>query len=225
MNHCLLCDGIIRHEPSFGQVFNMQSADFCKYCWQEFVPIVRAEHCERCCGRLGDEQKICEQCQYWERNYGWIVQHHALFQYNDAAKAAIHQIKFLGDIALIDGFIAKTNEYFRNNMKKKTITHIPSHRERLKLRKIDVIKHFCQRLDYPFENYLVKLLHTPHQSEQTKQERLELDYPFKACQAVEQDLIIIDDVYTTGATIYQAVFALQQTKGEKQQFQTFSLFR
>ncbi|MGL4953512.1 MAG: ComF family protein [Culicoidibacterales bacterium] len=225
MNFCLLCDGAMPHEASFGQLFDRKQSCFCERCWQEFAPIEKIDRCQRCCGTLQCKQKICDQCRYWEKNYGWIVEHHALFQYNEAAKAALHQIKFLGDIALIDGFVRVTNEYLHKNMKNKIITHIPSHTERLKLRKIVVIKHFYCQLDYPFDNYLVKLMHTPHQSERTKRERLMLDYPFQACKEVETELIIIDDVYTTGATIYQAVFALQQGSKEKKQVQTFSLFR
>ncbi|MGL4623612.1 MAG: ComF family protein [Culicoidibacterales bacterium] len=225
MRRCLLCDQILQHEPTFGQLFAKTQPDFCLSCWQGFECIQREERCQRCCGLVKKTESICEQCRYWEKQYGWIPEHHALFAYNEGAKQVLHQIKFLGDIALIDGFVEPTNEYFRKNMNKKLITGIPSATERLKVRKIDVIKHFCDQLDYAFDSFLVKLLHTPHQSEQSKTERLKLVYPFQVCQTVPKKLLLIDDVYTTGATLYQAIHALEQAGMAKNKIQTFSLFR
>lgn len=225
MSFCLLCDQFLVHEPSFGQLFANPKPTFCVLCWQGFEPIKRDQRCQRCCGQVTNQELICQQCRYWEQEYGWIVAHHALFAYNETAKQVLHQIKFLGDIALIDAFVTPTNEYFRKNMNKKIITGIPSATERLKLRKIDVIKHFCCQLDYAFDSFLVKLLHTPHQSEQSKKERLELVYPFQHCQSVPSHVLVVDDVYTTGATMYQAIHALEQGQVTKKQISTFSLFR
>lgn len=225
MKVCLLCDQRLMHQPSFGQVFGDYRPNFCDSCWQGFEVIERSNRCQRCCGKVRQAEVICQQCHYWERQYGWIPNHHALFAYNETAKQVLHQIKFLGDIALIDAFVPQTNEYLRKNMNKKIITDIPSTTERLKLRKIDVNKHFCRQLDYAFDSFLVKLLHTPHQSEQSKKERLELVYPFQHCQVVPENLLLVDDVYTTGATLYQATFALEQGQEKKKQIPTFSLFR
>lgn len=222
-----MCQQLIIHQPSFGQLFEQKQATFCELCWQKFVPINPSVRCQACKGSFfhGEAGPICQQCQYWQSEHGWIVQHHALFEYNEFAKSVIHQIKFLGDIALIDAFVTPANEYFRKNLKKAIITTVPSHTERLKLRKIDVMKHFCVQLDYAFEIFLVKLLHTPHQSEQSKKERLEMAYPFRALKPACEALVLVDDVYTTGATLHQAVYELQALQKQKKPISTFSLFR
>ena len=63
------------------------------------------------------------------------------------------------------------------------------------------------------------------QSEKTRQERLQLKQPFKVKEnvGVPKKVLLVDDVYTTGATIHLAAKVLKETGVEE--VESLTLFR
>ena len=112
---CLLCNSKMKQQPSFSNLFPQKHNDFCAFCWQLFERIDTQGdgRCQTCVGLVDryTKQRSCEQCCFWNEMYDYIPNHRALFCYNETAKEVLHQIKFLGDCALIDPFVMKTNEY------------------------------------------------------------------------------------------------------------------
>ncbi len=154
---------------------------------------------------------------------GYIPKHLAIYRYEENMKEYFSRYKFMGDYCLRKTF----QKDIKNNLKpffKKgyTIVPVPLSEERLVERGFNQVEGLIEGIPYQdiFEKRDIE-----KQSSKTREERLSQDNAFclKKGINVPDKIIIVDDIYTTGSTLYQMVQLLEGI-GIKEVL-TFSLAR
>lgn len=222
----------------------------CSWCQKElirnlsiqeiFFPwIITEEKCSQCikkitwldepccptCKKMG-EISICIECQRWQKLYpAYNFRHHALFQYSEGFKEWMYQFKFLGDYHLKRVFASEVSGFFKHQSA--LVIPIPLTEKRLLERGFNQVEAILEAADVSMCRYLIRNQHLTPQSEKNRQERLAMPQPFcgtpEALKIQNQKVILVDDVYTTGRTLFHAAEVLL-SYGPKE-IQTFTLAR
>lgn len=237
MERCLFC-GEMRGDPlSFHNLFSPEYAPgFCLSCREQLVPI-DPRHCCRLCGRdlsRLDRNRVtegtCSDCVKWANSgrNGLYVNNHALYHYNRFLKEMINQFKFRGDVRLADGFAAELTRAYRRIvhncvreqpgiLKRKPsflLVPVPLSSERLLERGFNQADVLARQIGAPIVQALVRVRDEAKQSKKNRAERMRLRAtPFQlnekaAVSLSGHKILLIDDIYTTGATMRFAAEAL-----------------
>jgi len=133
----------------------------------------------------------------------------ALFEYNEFSQRWMKQFKFQGNVkigeSMKEGIIEITKPYLKNYI----VVPIPSSPISLKKRGFNQIEVL---LDYANISYINALIHNGNSKQQatkSRKERLETKQPFrmkidKEMKIMDKNILLFDDVYTTGQTLYHA---------------------
>ncbi|MFS0874306.1 ComF family protein [Solibacillus isronensis] len=155
-------------------------------------------------------QTICPRC---EQRFQRIEQQQeegvvSLFHYNEAMKDYLHRYKFLHDILLAKVFNKTLHKQLKNETR--LIIPIPMHPENLRLRTFAHIDELLKASNIPFSHHLTKLSNE-QQSLKTREERLKTPQFFEVINLTaikDENLLVVDDIYTTGTTLNHAKKAL-----------------
>ena len=216
MIKCLLCSRNIAQNFLFSELFLLKSPQnlLCSQCQKNFEKIPEA-HCPRCC--KPNVHEICTDCQNWEKR-GYKIRHQAIFHYNQAMKDYFSLYKFVGDYRLYQIF----EPYFKNISPKFSLVPIPISPKRLEERGFNQVTAFLSQ-----ENFieLLEKENSVKQSSLNRKERLESPNPFRLKRGlkVPTKVILIDDIYTTGTTLYHASQILKEAGVHE--IRSFSLCR
>lgn len=157
-------------------------------------------------------QDQCLDCVRWEKETEWagvLEKNHSLFTYNDFAQEVIARYKFRGDYVLAYAFATF--------MKKKlqsiffdALVPIPLSEERLYERGFNQSEALILVCGHE-PAQLLKRTHTEKQSKKSRSERIHLLQVFQAQgDATEKEILLIDDIYTTGSTLRHAAKQLKE---------------
>lgn len=217
MRHCLWCDEPFVERITWNRLFNLsKDPPICEKCRQS-LRFISGEIC-RYCGRMRERAleyyfhaDVCHDCHRWESNPAWqgvLTKNRSLFVYNRFLKNILSRYKFRGDIAVIEAVRDDWQSLLKNAPADAVIVPIPLSSERLYERGFNQSLVLAQLLDRPLEDCLLRANHEEKQSKKTRTERLETrEDIFKLKEGVNvrgKKVIVIDDIYTTGATIRHA---------------------
>lgn len=221
MTKCLLCQENNEKRQLFSDVFliRKRSSSICQDCQSQFLAIAE-QRCRNCCKKC--LETICQDCQYWQ-SQGKTVEHHALYQYNDKMMEYFSQYKFRGDYCLRKVF-AEDVKLYLSQMKEYIIVPIPISQERYDERGFNQVNGILDQAGITYKNLLQKH-HSQKQSEKSKAERLKTQqiFYFNGKIQLPEKIFLVDDIYTTGATL-QLAKALLMKNGAKT-IKTFSIAR
>lgn len=195
----------------------------CPRCEKQFS-YVTGTICEDC-GRpfedIPDMYKrgdICYDCARWrERSLFPYVKNRSIYVYNDWMKEVLARFKFRGDAALASMFTPALHHAYKIHFSHGHVIPIPLSVEREQERGFNQAKLLAACLQVPIMKTSFMRNETEKQSKKTREERLTLSCPFYF--ALEEDftgsdIVLIDDVYTTGITVRQAARCFYE-KGAK----------
>ena len=218
---CLLCAQHLKKTLTFGEllILKKEEGSLCLACYSSFE-IIGEEHCPNCYKK--GLSTLCQECQFWCKE-GIEVSHEAIFSYNQAMKDFFNRYKFDGDYILRKVFAMILNE----NLKKYKDYHfilIPLSPERYAKRGFNQVAGLIEAAGLSHQDILGKR-EEKASSSKNRSERLATELPFfiKEGIRIPKKILLIDDIYTTGATVNRVKILLEKAGAEE--VRTFSLVR
>ncbi|WP_259425650.1 phosphoribosyltransferase family protein [Bacillus velezensis] len=227
--NCLLCDSPISSSLTWRSLFSLApEQEICSICSSQFEKI-EGPVCS-ICGRPQESNEKCADCAARESKTEkrfLLRQNRSVFLYNDAMKDSLARFKFRGDAKIIQAFERDFAAGFKAAYPSNTHTliPIPLSGERLAERGFNQSELLASLLGMPVISPLIRL-NNEKQSKKSKTDRLSAEKKFSAAEnsAEGMNVILIDDIYTTGATLHQAAEVLL-TVGKASSVSSFTLIR
>lgn len=221
MTHCLWCDEPISAGVSWHEVFGFGKKDvLCASCRSGLENLAGAL-C-RICGRSLDalaaayrEGDCCQDCVRWEQSAfaSLLTKNRSLYQYNAFLKEIMVRYKFRGDVVMAEGFRREWRQLYQHTYQDKPVVPIPLSQQRLYERGFNQALVLAECLPAPCVQALERPVHEQKQSQKSRAARLSLNTGnFRllpdSSTVKGEDVVLIDDIYTTGATLRQAAKVL-----------------
>lgn len=200
---CLICHDEWMPRMSFSMLLTLQQPDVCCLrCRSRFIRL-QGNRCERC-SRLSD-QAICEDCIGWEKRKSVLKQNVSVYMYNDWMKEVMNRFKFRGDYALVEAFRFDVRRVFDEHFSSDVcLVPIPLSSSRLAERGFNQAEAIASLLSVPMI-FALQRIDDEKQSKKTRRERFVGRKFFLAEGSVAgKRIVIVDDIYTTGATVHEA---------------------
>lgn len=237
-SHCLFCRAEKREPLTFLSLLSPDtSTGFCLPCQEQLDRIDPQCSC-RLCGRdlrslepAFVHDQICHDCIRWKQSgrNGLYGRNYAIYSYNAFIKEVMNAFKFRGDAILADGFEKELKKAYsriidhrlrfrflnlRSGGEYEAIVPIPLSRERLVERGFNQAELLARKLGQPIVDALIREKNEQKQSKKNRRERLLMrETPFHLKDdhvriVTGKKILLVDDLYTTGATMRLAATAL-----------------
>ncbi|WP_456277623.1 ComF family protein [Bacillus sp. AK128] len=170
---------------------------------------------------MGQFEEMCPDCVRWNKDVYWRenpVKNRSIYQYNEGMKAILNQFKFRGDYELVTIFGADLKrKYKREYASIDIVSYIPLSSERLNERGFNQAEALATLLGCEIEELLIKR-DDIKQSKKNRKDRLSSENPFIFTPEIDvrdKQILLIDDIYTTGITLRHAAKVLIQNGASK----------
>lgn len=208
---CLWCDEQIIQETSWKNLFLPEGkALLCLECKSK-MEVLSGSRC-LLCSRITKEG-VCADCQWWEKQTDKdpLMFNHSVFAYNVFMQELIAKWKYRGDFCLGNAFKEPFVKSFRSKFafleKNAIAVPIPLSKERLTERAFNQAGMLADFL--PIETYaILSRKHGEKQSKKKRYERIFTKNPFTINETINNPVILVDDIYTTGTTLRHAASLL-----------------
>ncbi|MBB1122536.1 ComF family protein [Limosilactobacillus sp. Lr3000] len=213
--NCLLCNREMPYQITLKDIFSFSeilTPVICDSCKNTFTHWDSDNQCKGCGnGKAEGRLRLCKECQRWQQLYGWHLYHRGLYHYNDAMKNYMQRYKFNGDYRLRLVF---QREFSRlvNHSKADIIVPIPISTATMQTRGFNQVVGLLREVQYQTVLQVI-VEDKAAQSSKSRKERLETTQPFSLIspeKVVNKRVLLVDDVYTTGRTLYHAASLLKQ---------------
>ncbi|MGQ5709301.1 ComF family protein [Lactobacillus sp. PSON] len=209
--NCLLCGQNYVPNVSLMKIFSLNNqvqTKLCSHCLAKFEKLSNIR-CKICSKNLIKEG-ICSDCKYWQKKYqGNVLMNHSIFRYNSYAHDLMVQYKRYGDYVLKD-VLAELCKSEVNKLAADLYIPVPTSPEHQAKRQFDTISAIYEEI-LPLTRLLIKKAGDGSQGEKNKLERLKTGQGFLLAKNIQikeniniRKIILLDDIYTTGRTLYHA---------------------
>src|SRR5699024_2962016 len=188
----------------------------CHDCLSKLVLLKKHPTCPGCCRRQIDHS-LCQDCIRWKRRYLTdSFNHLALYAYNEPMKEWLEQYKFHGDIRQAHAFSEEIKQSLKPFIKEGYLfAPIPVDSDRLESRGFNQVEELLECAELPYSCFLGRKAGGKKQSDKNRKERMETKQPFYIKKEWQENvqgkkIFLIDDVYTTGRTLFHAADVLKE---------------
>lgn len=200
---CLICHDEWLPPVSLAMLLTLRQADVCcPRCRARFIRL-EGNRCERC-SRLSDVP-ICTDCIKWQQRKSALKHNYSVYIYNDWMKEVINRFKFRGDYALVEAFRSDVRRVFDEHFSSDVcLVPIPLSSSRLAERGFNQAEAIASLLSVPMI-FALQRIDDEKQSKKTRRERfVGRKFCLTGEDVAEKRIVIVDDIYTTGATVHEA---------------------
>ena len=231
MRKCLLCEQVFTPDIFFAEIFSLKKyreRKICLHCLKQFRRLTD----KKCaiCSKMLDKGIICTDCVRWKKIYqGDVLRNHALYRYDATFHDLMVSYKRRGDYAMREILQELCYEYLNKN-KYDYYAPVPTSPEHQMRRQFDTISAIYGDI-LPLTPVLIKKEGSHAQGEKNKEERLKTPQGFLIDKNINigeniqtGKVLILDDIYTTGRTLYHARDCLKEAF-PGMQIESFSICR
>ncbi|MGG3925213.1 ComF family protein [Metabacillus fastidiosus] len=184
----------------------------CESC-NSYLKKIEGEICPKCSRK---NEGICYDCKRWEDDPEWkyiLDRNVSIYEYNPFMKELLARYKFRGDAEIANVFKEELCLTYKREFQKEVdfIVPIPLSEERFYERGFNQSVLLAQFLKAPIITPLIRINHEK-QSKKSRRERINHSNYFTINDTIcikEKNLLLIDDIYTTGSTLRHAAKVLK----------------
>lgn len=210
--YCLSCGERLQTSWTYNNLFTWRAAQLCDTCTGK-LPAITGPACPECWAP--GYMEVCTDCRSWQRRSGdggW-VKNVSLFYYDDWMQAWTARWKFRGDAVMAAAFYHNLRRAYRQHFRGFVPVPVPLAPVRMQERRFNQAEVLAAGLKVPY----ILALERPDaesgkQSKHTKRERLQTvrGFTVPAPEIISgRNVLIVDDIYTTGATVREAAQVLE----------------
>lgn len=208
------------------RILESKRPGMCSVCRSKLQPLTEPR-CKRCSKPLADndiEGELCDNCR--DRIFS-VRQGFALYPYNEQMQRAVKNFKYRGELAGGTFFADEMAETYGAWIRKilpEVIIPVPIHKKRKRFRGFNqaacLAEQIGKRLGIPVEaDYLIRRENTTPQKELDSRARLyNLQKGFEVQNMSGKRyrrILLVDDIYTTGATLEACGMTLRRAGTEE----------
>jgi len=180
--------------------------DCCEKCFPA-LPTINEYHCQRCGDQLAEGQTtVCKNCK--ANNFSFEIAR-SVFSYKDQIRPIIHKLKYNNAKYLAEPLAYFLYSKFVSlNWQIDIITSVPLHKNRLKQRGYnqseELAKHLSTLASTNYTQLATREIDNPSQTAlDFKDRKKNVEDIFKITNTIikNKNILIVDDIYTTGATV------------------------
>lgn len=218
---CSCCQQEVIKNVTLRELFFSRN-HLCHLCEEKFCRIEVKTSC-RGCGRP-NFSGLCNDCRIWEKQLGFVMENRGIFQYDSGFQEWIEAYKFKGDYRIRGAFSQELVNELRN-YPDYLICPLPLSPQRFKQRGFNQVQGCLNAANSRYDCLLKRIERSP-QSEKSREERLKMEQPFELAVSKNkirnQKVLLIDDVYTTGRTLFHGAELLYKNDAETVKSLTFA---
>ena len=222
MSECVLCGRTFSPKLSLARLVSLTKIKrslICPQCFAGFEKITYANACWGC-GRKQSGRTLCKDCCRWQQKGYELLENKACYVYDEPhMKKYFACYKFTGDYQLGTVFQTDMRQQLEWYLKRKwLLVVIPVDEETYQKRGFNQV---CGLLpQVKLNSYLRhrQKMGRKKQSHKNRQERLQVPQPFSYVGPMDlkqQNILLLDDIYTTGSTLYHASALLHEHNSGK----------
>lgn len=210
--YCLSCRERLQTSWTYNNLFTWRAGRLCGTCTGK-LPVITGPACPECWAP--EHVDVCPDCLSWRQRAmtGRWVKNVSLFHYDAWMQAWTTRWKFRGDAVMAAAFDHDLRRAYRKHFRGFVPVPVPLTPARMLERRFNQAEVLAAGLKVPY----VSALERPNgkggkQSKQTKRERLQTvrGFTVPAPEMISgRHVLIIDDIYTTGATVREAAQVLE----------------
>jgi ComF family protein len=197
---CVVCDSLVL-ERRWGAA--------CPVCWSRLEPVPEPV-CVQCGTPAPAIEGRCASCRRGEHSFDFA---RSALLFNGPAREIIHHLKYSGRVSLakpLGGLLRACMQ--REGFQSKVALPVPLHRARTRKRGFNQAELLARGLGLPVETRLLRRSkNTPTQTGLSRSQRVfNLAGAFEIRGPVPDCVLVVDDVYTTGATMIEIAKTLRR---------------
>jgi competence protein ComFC len=222
ITYCIWCQNKI-NRGSWQSIISIEETIICEHCQTQLLHVDYDNSCLKCSKKVPSNIEICSDCKNWENMTEWsnvLTSNKSLFYYNDFLKKLIALFKYRGDYEVVKGFSKPLKTIYKTYFSSMILVPIPLNKSRQYARGFNQAAAIANQIKAPCYDILIRVASDKKQSKKSRRERFSYNEKMFSCKTIPncldgQTILLIDDIYTTGATIRHAAKALKENKRVK----------